>query len=140
MLSIKSIEGTIHVKVTIHLQKCIERFEKELPFKILSYSEFNREVIAFTRNYMIEKIAEYGESLPDVMEFELLPIADNSPTLLPVLQIDMSVENFEVEILDELKIEIVNKSEKNLIDEFFDDKILHLLTQRIVQAERRKAA
>ena len=126
--------------MTIHLQKCIDKFEKELPFKILSYSEFNREVIAFTRNYMIEKIAGYGESLPEVMEFDLLPIAENSPTLLPILQVDMSIEDFEVKNLDELKMEIRDKSEKNLIDEFFDDKILHLLTQRIVQAERRKAA
>lgn len=139
-MSTKSTEGKIHVKVTIHLQKCIDKFEKELPFKILNYSEFNREVIAFTRNYMIEKIATYGTSLPEVMEFDLLPIADNSPTLLPILQVDMSIEDFEVNNLDELKMEIRDKSEKNLIDEFFDDKILHLLTQRIVQAERRKAA
>ena len=131
---IKSPEGVIQVEVKLNPFLSEKKFSEDFPFKVISQNEFAFELRVFCRDYIIEKLAELGCRIPEVIEIEIIPKAEND---LAFCNVSINICNFDTDFKVE---EIQNSLNEEFMDEFFNTRIMYLLTQRVVAAEKKRAA
>lgn len=131
---IKSPEGVIQVEVKLNPFLSEKKFSEDFPFKVISRKEFAFELRVFCRDYIIEKLADLGSRIPEVIEIEIIPKVEKD---LAFCNVSINICNYDTDFKVE---EIQNSLNEEFMDEFFNTRIMYLLTQRVVAAEKKRAA
>ena len=126
--------GIININVSLSIPMIVSKFVKELPFKILNEKEFEFEIRSFCTQFVYEKICSFDQRIPQIIEVEILP---TNKKALAFCNVKVNISNYRSDFKAK---ELQEVMKKDFLDAFFDAKIMNLLTQRVVQAEKKRAA
>ena len=127
-------DGLIKIEVILNIPMATSKFVRELPFKIINEKEFEFELRNFCTEFLYEKICSFDERIPQVIEVQILPTEEKN---LAFCNVKVDISNYRSDFKAK-ELQVIMK--RDFMDAFFDARIMKLLTQRVVQAEKKRAA